>query len=109
MFLNMFLSTCFWLGCIPGPPIVGLMPGLGCLSGHSLSIVLTGTAPGLSTGLPWPAASPGCGAPILALIAGFGCSGNRLPPTTKIVYSTIMLTKSLTTQHLQDPASSEIS
>ena len=76
-------STCFWFGCIPGPPIVGLIPGLGCLSGHSLSIVLTGTAPGLSTGLPWPAGSPGWGAPILALIAGFGCSGKRLPPPTK--------------------------
>ena len=32
-----------WLGCMPGPPMVGLMPGMGPpLPAHSLSIVLIG-------------------------------------------------------------------
>ena len=37
------------------------------------------------TCLPMPADSPGCGAPMRALMAGLGCSGNRLaPPPTEI-------------------------
>ena len=76
--INVF--TCFWFGWMPGPPRVGLIPGLGCLSGHSLSMVLTGGwLPGPGICLPGTPPMP----PILPLIEGLGWSGKILAPWTE--------------------------
>ena len=87
-------------GCIPGPPMVGLMPGIGPpFPPHSFSAVLIGgdilPAPGgCKRPLPWLSPVPGC-APgwaasrILSFIAEFR---NSLPwgPSMNIAEKTLI-------------------